>query len=130
MPTAADLTSANPMIRYEAQLDQVDYSRLAANLQAWGGVRVTIADMAHMNFTDFPLRSPLRRLSLGGKIDPRRAQEIIQTYVIEFFSRYLVSPQPPALDSSWPQFSEVRVQSWPATPKSAGRAAAGAQAAP
>jgi dienelactone hydrolase len=114
MPTAADLTSANPMIRYEAQLDQVDYSRLAANLQARGGVRVTIADMAHMNFTDFPLRSPLRRLSQGGKIDPRRAQEIIQTYVIEFFSRYLISAQPPALDSPWPQLPQVRVQSWPA----------------
>ena len=114
MPTAADLTSGNPMIRYEAQLDQVDYSRLAANLQARGGVRVTIADMAHMNFTDFPLRSPLRRLSQGGKIDPRRAQEIIQTYVIEFFSRYLVSAQTPALDSPWPQLPQVRVQSWPA----------------
>ena len=112
MPTAADLTSADPMTRYEAQLDQVDYSQLAANLQARGGIRVTIAGMAHMNFTDFPLRSPLRRLSEGGTIDPRRAQKIIQTYVIEFFSRYLVSGQPPALDAPLPQFPEVRVQSW------------------
>lgn len=118
MPTAADLTSANPMIRYEAQLDQVDYSRLAANLQARGGVRVTIADMAHMNFTDFPLRSPLRRLSLGGKVDARRAQQIVQTYVIEFFSRYLASALRPALDSPWPQFPQVQVQSWP-SPKAA-----------
>jgi dienelactone hydrolase len=114
MPTAADLSSDNPMIRYEAQLDQADYSQLAANLQARGGVRVTIAGMAHMNFTDFPLRSPLRRLSQGGTIDPRRAQEIIRTYVIEFFSRYLARAQPPALDSPWPQFPQVRVQSWPA----------------
>jgi dienelactone hydrolase len=113
MPTAADLTSANPMIRYEAQLDQVDYLRLAANLQGRGGVRVTITGMAHMNFTDFPLRSPLRRLGFGGRIDPRRAQKIIHTYVIEFFSRYLLSERPPALDSPMPQFPEVRVQSWP-----------------
>jgi hypothetical protein len=74
--------------------------------------------MAHMNFTDVPLRSPLRRLSAGGTIDARRAQEIIQTYVIEFFSRYLAGAQPPALDSPWPQFPQVRVQSWPA-PKAA-----------
>jgi dienelactone hydrolase len=114
MPTAAAASSADPMTRYEARLDQVDYSRLAANLQALGGIRVTIAGMAHMNFTDLPLRSPLRRLSFGGKIDPRRAQQIIQTYVIEFFSRYLVSERPPALDSPLPQFPEVRVQSWPA----------------
>ena len=118
MPTTADLTSADPAVRYEARLDQVDYSKLAANLQARGGIRVTIAGMAHMNFTDFPLRSPLRRLSSGGKIDARRAQKIIQTYVIEFFSRYLVSERPPALDSPWPQLPEVRVQSWPAPPVS------------
>ena len=117
MPTAAALSSADPMIRYEARLDQVDYSQLAANLQALGGIRVTIAGMAHMNFTDFPLRSPLRRLSFGGAIDPRRAQQIIKTYVSEFFSRYLQSERPPALDSPLPQFPEVRVQSWPA-PKS------------
>lgn len=114
MPTAADLASANPEIRYEAQLDQVDYSQLAANLRARGGVRVTIADMAHMNFTDVPLRSPLRRLSGGGHIDARRAQQIIQTYVIEFFARYLQSGHPPALDSPWPQLPQVRVESWPA----------------
>jgi dienelactone hydrolase len=118
MPTAADLSSANPMIRYEAQLDQADYSQLAANLQARGGVRVTIAGMAHMNFTDFPLRSALRRLSAGGTIDARRAQEIIQTYVIEFFSRYLAGAQPPALDSPWPQFPEARVQIWPSPEES------------
>jgi len=114
MPTAADLGSAKPRIRYEAQLDQADYSQLAANLQARGGVHVTIAGTAHMNFTDFPLRSALRRLSLGGKIDARRAQQIIQAYVIEFFSRYLSSTQPRPVDSPWPKFPEARVQVWPA----------------
>ncbi len=112
MPTAADLASSDPTTRYEARLDQVDYSRLAANQQALGGIRVTIAGMAHMNFTDVPLRSPLRRLSGGGAIDPRRAQFLIQTYVVEFFSRYLLSSDPPGLDAPLPQFPEVRVQSW------------------
>jgi dienelactone hydrolase len=118
MPTAADLSSADPMVRYEARLDQVDFSRIAANLQSLGGIRVTIAGAAHMNFTDVALRSPLRRLSGGGRIDAHHAQAIIQTYVLEFFSRYLLSAQPPALDSPWPQFRQARVQSWPA-PKAA-----------
>lgn len=112
MPTAAELASSDPTVRYEAQLDQVDYSQLAVNLQALGGIRVTIAGMAHLNFTDVPLRSPLRRLSEGGSIDPRRAQRIIQTYVIEFFSRYLTWKTPPALDSPLPSFPEVHIQSW------------------
>ncbi len=117
-PTQAELTSTVPMTRYEALLDQADYSNLAANLQANGGIRVTIAGMAHMNFTDVPLRSPVRRLSGGGSIDPRRAQFLIQTYVVEFFSRYLASGDPPAFDAPLPQFPEVRVQSWLA-PKTA-----------
>jgi dienelactone hydrolase len=118
MPTTADLTSADPVIRYDARLDQIDYSQLAAHLQARGGIRVNIAGTAHMNFTDFPLRSPLRRLSQGGTIDPRRARQIIQAYVIEFFSRYLLSAQPRPLDSPWPKFPEARVQIWPAPEES------------
>lgn len=119
MPTAADLASSDPMTRYEARLDQADYSKLAANLQALGGIRVTIAGMTHLNFTDVPLRSPLRRLSGGGRIEAGRAQEIIRTYVLEFFSRYLMSEQPPPLNSPLPQLAEVRLQSWPAPPRMA-----------
>jgi dienelactone hydrolase len=114
MPSAADLASTDPMTRYEARLDRLDYSQLAANLQAQGGVRVTIAGTAHMNFTDRALRSPLRRFTGAGPIDARRAQEIIRTFVVEFFSRYAVPGQPPPLDSPWPHFPEVRLQSWPA----------------
>lgn len=114
MPTDADLASADPMTRYEARLDRVDYSQLDANLQARGGVRVTIVGTAHMNFTDIPLRSPLRRYSGGGAIDARRAREIINTLVVEFFYRYAAASEPPALDSSWPHFPEIRLESWPA----------------
>jgi hypothetical protein len=114
LPTQAELTSTDPMTRYEALLDRADYSNLAANLQAHGGIRVTIAGMAHMNFTDVPLRSPLRRLSGGGSIDPERAQFLIRTYVLEFLSRYLASDAPRTPAAPWPQFPEVRVQVWPA----------------
>jgi dienelactone hydrolase len=112
IPTAGDLASADPMTRYEARLDQVDYSQLDANQQARGGVRVTIPGLAHMNFTDVPLRSPLRRLNYGGRLDPQRAQLIIQTYVVEFLSRYLRSANPPPLDSPMPGFPEALVQTW------------------
>jgi dienelactone hydrolase len=114
MPTEADLASADPMTRYEARLDRVDFSQLDANLQARGGVRVTIVGTAHLNFTDIPLRSPLRRFNGGGSIDARRAREIINTYVVEFFSRYVVpGRRPPPLESAWPHFPEVRLESWP-----------------
>lgn len=114
MPTEADLESADPMIRYEARLDRADYSALNAHLPARGGVRVTIGGTAHMNFTDIPLRSPLRRFSGGGGIDAQRARLIINIFVVEFFSRYAGPGRPVPLDSAWPQFPEVRLESWPA----------------
>jgi pimeloyl-ACP methyl ester carboxylesterase len=114
IPTEADLTSTDPATRYEARLDRIDYSQLDANLRARGGVRVTIPGVTHMNFTDVPLRSPLRRFSGGGTVDARRVQEIIRTYVVEFFSRYTVPGQTPALNADWPQFREARLETWPA----------------
>jgi pimeloyl-ACP methyl ester carboxylesterase len=114
MPSAAALVSVNPETRYEARLDQVDYSKLDENLQALGGVRITIPFVAHSNFTDVPLRSPLNRFNYGGKIDARRVQDIVKSYVVEFLLRYGVPVQPPPFDSPWPHFPEARVQTWPA----------------
>jgi dienelactone hydrolase len=114
MPTEADLTSTDPMIRFEARMDRVDYSQLDANLRARGGVRATIVGTSHMNFTDIPLRSPLRRFNAGGKIDAQRAREIINAFVVQFFARYAVAVQPATpLDTPWPQFPEVRLEIWP-----------------
>jgi dienelactone hydrolase len=114
MPSEADLASTDPMTRFEARMDRVDYSQLDANLRARGGVRATILGTSHMNFTDIPLRSPLRRFNAGGTIDAQRAREIINTFVVEFFSRYAVAGQPSApLDAPWPHFPEVRLEIWP-----------------
>jgi hypothetical protein len=101
-------------------MDRIDYSQLAANQQANGGIRVTIPGVAHMNFTDSALRSPLRRFSFGGTIDAYRAQLIINTFVIEFLARYGGEARGalPEYDSAWPQFAEARLETWPApTPR-------------
>jgi dienelactone hydrolase len=113
MPSAAALSSPDRATRYEAALDQVDYTNLAANLRRHGGIQVTIADTAHMNYTDDPLRSPLRRLSGGGRIDAERAREIIGAYVTTFFLHYLpVDPdRQPALELAL--FPDARVTRFP-----------------
>jgi dienelactone hydrolase len=114
VPSQTDLESPEPSIRYEARLDRNDYARLDANQKANGGIRVTIPGMAHMNFTDVPLRSPLSRFASGGKLDARRAQDIVRTFVVEFLLRYGVTGQPPAFDAApWPRFPEARLQTWP-----------------
>lgn len=113
-PSDADVASPDPPTRYEAQLDRIDYSQLDKNQAANGGIRVTIPGVAHMNFTDVPLRSPLKRFSSGGgDLDAHRAQDIIRTYVIEFFSRYGRPGVPPPLETPWPRFPEAHIRIWP-----------------
>jgi dienelactone hydrolase len=115
VPSDADVASPVPSVRYEARLDRIDYAQLDKNQVANGGIRVTLPGVAHMNFTDIPLRSPLKRFSLGSKLDAQRVQDIIHTYAIDFFERYGVPgrAQPP-LDTPWPRFPEAQLRIWPA----------------
>lgn len=112
-PPAAALTSQDAMTRYEALLDQVDYVNLQAHLRALGGFHVTIPGTEHQNFNDSSLRSPLRRYSHGGTIDARRAQTIIQSYVVEFFTRQLKDAQSAAPERPWPRFPDARLEIFP-----------------
>jgi dienelactone hydrolase len=115
VPSDADVSSPEPSIRYEARLDRIDYAQLDRNQAANGGIRVTLPGVAHMNFTDVPLRSPFKRFSSGGELDARRVQDITRAYVIEFFERY-VRPgrEPLPLEAPWPHFPEAQLRIWPA----------------
>jgi len=115
VPSDADVASPEPSVRYEAQLDRIDYAQLDRNQAANGGIRVTLPGAAHMNFTDVALRSPLQRFSFGGALDARRVQDITRTYVIEFFERYVrAGREPPPLEAPWPRFPEAQLRIWPA----------------
>ncbi len=114
LPTQAMLTSTDPATRYEALMDQIDYTQLAHNLRANGGTQVTIDGMAHSNFMDDVLRSPLRRFSGGGAIDPRRGLFIVNSLVVEFFAQHLAQRPAPLLATNTRPFPEARAEYWPA----------------
>jgi dienelactone hydrolase len=112
MPTAAMLSSPDPATRYEAQMDQADYTNLAANLRANGGIQVTIEGMEHPNFSDDVLRSPLRRLSGGGAINARRGLLIVNSLVAEFFGQQLAQRPARLLAGNPRPFPEARADYW------------------
>jgi predicted dienelactone hydrolase len=116
MPTPAMLTSTDPATRYEAIMDQIDYTQLAKNLRANGGIQVTIEGMAHLNFMDDVLRSPLRRFSGGGVIDAQRGLLIVNSLVVEFFGQQLAQRPAPLLAANTQPFPEARAEYWPAPP--------------
>lgn len=113
MPTPAMLSSSDPATRYEAYMDHIDYTKLAANLRANGGIQVTIDGTAHVNFSDDVLRSPLRRFSGGGTIDPRRGLSMINSLVVMFFGQHLARRPAPLLTGNPRPFPQARAEYWP-----------------
>jgi len=114
MPTQAMLASTDPAIRYEAIMDQIDYTQLARNLRANGGIQVIINGMSHINFSDDVLRSPLRRVTHGGAIDARRGLFLVNSLVVQFFGQFLAQRPAPLLATNTQPFPEARAEYWPA----------------
>jgi len=108
-PSATELHSPDPATRYEAMLDEVDYANLAKHLRENGGIQVTVANTTHPNFCDDVLRSPVTRLTGGGRIDAQRALDILNRFVVNFFDRVLRDGASPMLTAPSPTFPEVRV---------------------
>lgn len=74
---------------------------------------VLIPGMYHVDFSDFPLFSPLlaKPLGLSGSLDPQRAREIPDAYAQAFFDKHLKGRPAPLLDRPSAQFPEVLFES-------------------
>jgi dienelactone hydrolase len=114
LPTPDDLASSNMDTRSTAERHQVEYINVPRNLERNGGIQVTVTGMNHLNFTDMNLRSPLRRLRVGGTIDRYRALEVVNAYVCSFFEHELRGKTDPLLDGDSSRFPEAKVKVWPA----------------
>jgi dienelactone hydrolase len=84
LPTAADLASADPHLRYESILTVQDEKAQAAAL-ALGGYELQIAGAHHLNFSDVPLYSFLHR----GGVDPQAVSRTVRAYTVAFFENAL-----------------------------------------
>lgn len=73
---------------------------------------VSIHGAQHMNFTDFNVIIPNIGKALGalGTINANRQTEIMNTYIVSFFNKYLKDMQEPLLDASSSQYSEVTIE--------------------
>jgi len=113
LPQPAELTSANPVVRYTAVLDQGDYDRQTAGLKRHGGYLLTIDGTTHVNFTDAPARSRFRRLTGGGTLDATRALTIVAAYLRGFFETQLLAEPSPLFGKAPPPFPEAHLEVWP-----------------
>ena len=98
MPDKAALESPDPVTRYTAELNVADWQAQNRAVAQHGGYIVTLRGTQHNNFTDAAFRSPLRRLSGGGPVDPRRSEALMREYCLAFFDRILRGMPAPLLD--------------------------------
>jgi predicted dienelactone hydrolase len=95
-----------------SDLDALDLVHLHQTMRANGGYMLTLLGSRHNDFSDRSIYSPLRRLTDGGKIVPRRAHEIIEAYTLQFFSRYLLRQPAPLLNRKDSPYKEVQFENW------------------
>ncbi len=87
------------------------YAHVKSGAAYWLSVRGT----GHFNFSDLPLRqSPIVRplfavAGLIGSIDPVRAQQVANAYLVAFFGKYLQNGDSPLLLGPSPDFPEVQL---------------------
>jgi predicted dienelactone hydrolase len=86
-PTPADLNSPNGSFRRSKLTDAWGYQQRDRWFQTHGGYDLKLLDSAHMNFSDYPLRSRFK--NGGGKISHDLAMKIVNEYTVAFFDREL-----------------------------------------
>jgi hypothetical protein len=106
-PNEAELHAADPVVRFGSQMDELDWKRKASWLVHRGGYELTIRKSLHMNYSDRPLFSPIKRLTGAGEISSRRALEIADAYILAFFDQTLNQQRRSLLDDPSGRFPEA-----------------------
>jgi predicted dienelactone hydrolase len=108
-PSRAQLMSLRPGQRRWARfLNDQDYL-LSKTLATHGGYLAEIDGIAHGNFSDEALFSPVRWLTGSGRIDRYSAITIVREYSLAFFELSLRGVRQPLLEGPSANFSDVKL---------------------
>jgi dienelactone hydrolase len=114
-PTEADLHAADPRVRFTNEMDDLNWKRQESWLAHRGGYELMIRKSSHVNYSDRPLFSPVKRLTGAGEINPRRALQIADAYILAFFDRALNQQPGNLLDDPTERFPEAIFKAYPAS---------------
>ncbi len=90
---------------YNILLGDVAHIQFTIDMQR--GYMFRLRGGSHMNFSDAPLYSRLRRFTGGGRIRAGRAFTIVRACALAFFDEHLKDIRRPLLDDASAEFSEV-----------------------
>jgi predicted dienelactone hydrolase len=111
--TPAALQASSGLVHRSLAFTAQNEKCIRAALSGCRGYVLRIGGASHMNFCDSPLYSPIRRLTHAGRIQPERAMEIINAYVVSFFQANLNDKGESLLDAPWSPYPEVAIERLP-----------------
>ncbi len=92
----------------EAELNAWDQARIETLAGRYGSYRFHLKSANHLNFTDRPATSPIRRLAGGGLVDPRLAHRILCEATASFFSQALLGQKADWLENPAARYPEIQ----------------------
>jgi dienelactone hydrolase len=87
LPTAEDLISKDPWLRYRSKLTLADLPNHRSVVR-YGGYELAVDGTEHGSFNDAPLYAPLRRFRSGWS-NPPRIVSALRQYMLAFFNQAL-----------------------------------------
>jgi dienelactone hydrolase len=105
-PTAPRNSSEGRM----AVVSAIQSNAIRRTFARGGGYFIRIRGAYHRNYSDSPLFSRFRFLTHSGPIDPLRAFDIVNDYVLNFFQHTLLGLPAPLLEGPSPQYPEVTIR--------------------
>jgi dienelactone hydrolase len=112
LPGPAELTAADPVLRYESQLTLAD-DAIQSEVLGRGGYALLIDAADHLSFSDVPLYAPLRRIGNG---DASRISRAVRAVTAAFFDRVLDGTPSPLLAPGEKRDPSMRLSHWPLLP--------------
>jgi hypothetical protein len=106
-PSEAELHAADPRVRFTNEMDDLNWKRMASWLVRRGGYELMIRGSLHVNYSDRPLFSPIKRLTGAGEIAPQRALQVTDAYILAFFDRTLYQKPGNLLEGLTERFPEA-----------------------
>jgi pimeloyl-ACP methyl ester carboxylesterase len=107
------LNSKNKDERDNGLMEQLDRDRKIKWLHQYGGYYLRIPNSLHLDFTDRPLFSRIKRFTKTSGLDPAFEEEVYDNYVLAFFERTLNGKDEPLLDRSPSPYPTVLFFSYP-----------------
>jgi len=107
------LNSPNKGDRDEGEIEQFDRNNKIKWLQEDGGYYLRVRDSLHLDFTDRPLYSRIRRFTKTSDLDPRLEEEIFLRYTLAFFEQTLNGRDEPLLRTTPSPYAGVIFLQYP-----------------